>query len=345
MKQLECSVAGPKIAFLELTSKCSLNCKHCINYRYDGKDLDFRTVRLILEKLSQGGVEQIKITGGEPFDRDDLPEVVSRCEALGLKYIIYTNGIHVDGEWLHSLNHLESIRVSFDGYRHTHDYIRGSGNFDLVFDNLVDNVARFPNVHFTVNYTINKINYMQLVDLDNLLSENNLNVNINIGFIKHAGRAVGNDSLVFSREEAMTAFPIIQNEILKCDHIGTFSMLSKYYLDNYSTKFGCPAGQEALFIARNGDVYPCGMLKGNKHFFCGNILIDSFDQIIGSDVICRMNSLAGMNSKCTKCSAYQRICTGGCRGNAYNTLNDICGTDLNCIFYFIAKESPEYINY
>ena len=345
MKHAEHSEIRPQTAFLELTSKCSLSCKHCINYRYDGKDLEFQTVKSILEKLSQGGVELIKITGGEPFDRDDLPEVVSCCEALGLKYIIYTNGIHIDSEWLHSLNNLESIRVSFDGYRHTHDYVRGSGNFNLVFDNLVDNVTRYPNIHFTVNYTINKINYMQLVDLDNLLSENNLNVNINIGFVKYAGRAIEHDNLVFSKEEAMTAFPIIQGEILQCDHIAKFSMLSKYYLENYSTKFGCPAGQETIFIARNGDVYPCGMLKGNKQFFCGNISRDSFDQIIGSDVIFRMNSLSGVNLECSQCPAYQRICTGGCRGNAYNMLNDICEVDLNCIFYRIAKESPKHIKH
>lgn len=338
MKQSERMVARPKTAFLELTSKCSLNCKHCINYRYDGNDMDFHTVRSILEKLNQGGVERIKFTGGEPFDRNDFPEIVSCCEKLGLKYIIYTNGIHIDGEWLHSLNLLESIRVSFDGYRHTHDFVRGSGNFDLVFGNLVDNVTRYPNIRFTVNYTINKINYMQLVDLDNLISKNNLNVNINIGFIKHAGKAAGNDGLVFNMEESMAAFPIIQNEISQCNHIGTFSMLSRYYLENYSAKFGCPAGQEAVFIARNGDVYPCGMLKGNKHFFCGNIARNSFDQIIESDVICLMSSLSGVDLKCTQCSAYQRICTGGCRGNAYNMLNDICGADPNCIFYYIAKE-------
>lgn len=338
MKQLVRSTVRPQTAFLELTSKCSLNCKHCINYRYDGSDMDFNTIKSILEKLRQGGIERIKFTGGEPFDRGDLPEIVMCCEELGLRYIIYTNGMHIDGEWIHSLNLLEGIRVSFDGYRHSHDYVRGSGNFNLVFDNLVDNVAKYPNVNFTVNYTINKVNYRQLVDFDALLSKYNLNVNINLGFIKHAGKASEDQGLVFTLEEAMAIVPIIQNEISQCSHIRTFSMLSKYYLDNFSTEFGCPAGKEAVFIARNGDVYPCGMLKGNKQFVCGNISTDAFDRILESDAISLMRSLTAADSKCNQCPAYQKICTGGCRGNAYNILNDISGADPNCLFYFVAKE-------
>lgn len=341
MNESECTIPGLNTAFLEVTSRCSLKCKHCINFRFDGNDMELSAIRSILEKLKCGGIERIKFTGGEPFAREDFPQIVSCCEELGLMYIIYTNGIKMKGDWLHSLKFLQSVRVSFDGVRETHDYVRGDGNFDVVFGNLVSNAVKYPNIHFTVNYTINKINYMQLVEMDTLLTQNNLDVDINIGFVKYAGRAVEDPNLVFSEEDAETVVPVIQRDIMRCNHIGRFSMLSKTYLDHFASKFGCPAGRESIFIAINGDVYPCGMLKGKKEFLCGNIFDDSFHRIIGSNVILSMNSLTGMNSKCAQCSVYQKSCTGGCRGNALNRLNDICGLDHNCIFYRVSKNAYE----
>jgi len=328
---------GPRIAFLEVTSKCSLKCKHCINNNYDGKDLCLDDIHSILKKIRQGGVRLIKFTGGEPFDRDDFEQIAFQCEDIGLKYIIYSNGINLGFDWLDSLSNLDSIRVSFDGYKKTHDYIRGEGNFDIVFQNLINSVRAHPNIRFVVNYTVNAQNYNQIEDFDRLLSEYDLDVSINIGFVKYAGRAIGQDGLLFSQEQAKSVYLKVQQELIQCIHIDKFSMLSDFYLENYFAAFGCPAARETIYIARNGDVYPCGMFKGNKKFYCGNLTCESLDLILLSDTIKRMRFLTSMPKRCMHCDAYQKVCTGGCRGNAYNTLNGLCGLDPNCIFYNISK--------
>lgn len=327
----------PRVAFLEVTSKCSLKCKHCINYKYAGEDVCVDDIYLILKKLREGGVRLIKFTGGEPFDRDDFKKIIFQCEDMGLKYIIYSNGVNLGFDWIKSLSNLDSIRVSFDGYRQTHDYVRGKGNFDMVFQNLINGVRTYPNVKFVANYTINKKNYKQIQDFDSLLSKYGLDVSINIGFIKYAGRAVLQDEILFSQEDAESVYLLIQQELMRCSHIDKFSMLSKFYLKNYCNSFGCPAAREAIFITRNGDVYPCGMFKGNKKFFCGNLIRESLDSVLMSHIIRSMNSLALMSNRCRQCEAYNKICTGGCRGNAYATLNGLCGSDPNCVFYNVIK--------
>lgn len=329
----------PRIAFLEVTSKCSLKCNHCINYKYDGQDLSLYSIQSILEKLKQSGVELIKFTGGEPFERNDFSQIILKCENLELNYIIYSNGLNLDFEWLgaSTLSNLISIRVSFDGFKETHDQIRGKGNFDIIFGNLLKNVRKYPDIEFTINYTINTINYNQLTDFDHLLTKCGLPVNINIGFIKYAGRAIEESRLLFSKEQAQRAYPIIQEELRQSSHIKKFSMLSDFYLENCSSIFGCPAANESIFISRNGDVYPCGMLKGNRNFYCGNLVYDSVDSILSSSVIRQMKSLLSESSNCQRCTAYHITCTGGCRGNAYNSLLNICGEDPNCIFYNLSK--------
>ena len=327
----------PKIAFLEVTSKCSLQCKHCINHKYNGKDLSFENICAILHKLKDGGIKLIKYTGGEPFERKDFNNIILQCENMGMNYIIYSNGVSNDINWLNSASYLKCIRVSFDGCRETHDYVRGNGNFDIVFENLVNSVKKYPNIKFVANYTVNAQNYNQIKDFDCLLTEYGLDVRLNIGFIKYAGRAIEQKELLFTQEKAKHVFLSVQQEIIQCTHIDSFSMLSDCYLENYSKEFGCPAAKEAIYITRNGDVYPCGMFKGNKRFYCGNLNYDSLDSILSSDTIKSISSFVMPNNKCTKCNAYQKVCTGGCRGNAYNTLKDLSGIDPNCIFYNLNK--------
>ena len=326
-----------KIAFLEITSKCSLKCKHCINYQYDGNDLSLNDIYSVLKKLREGGIELIKFTGGEPFDRDDFKQIVFQCEDIGLKYIIYSNGMSQGIDWLNTLLNLDSVRISFDGYKKTHDYVRGKGNFNVVFKNLVNNIRVYPNIKFVANYTVNAQNYNQIKDFDQLLTKHKLDVNINLGFIKYAGRAIRQKELLFSQNKAESVYLTIQQQIIKCSHIDKFSMLSKYYLENYFNTFGCPAARESIFVSRNGDVYPCGMFKGNKSFYCGNLVSKSLNSILLSSPIKYMNSLLLMSDGCMQCNAYQKNCTGGCRGNAYNILNGLCGVDPNCIFYNVFK--------
>jgi len=79
----------------EVTHRCNLSCVHCyiVNSRKKEKqqELTLQEIDNLLPQLLNAGCLEIIITGGEPFLRKDIIEILSRFKQLGVLYSIYTN--------------------------------------------------------------------------------------------------------------------------------------------------------------------------------------------------------------------------------------------------------------
>jgi radical SAM protein with 4Fe4S-binding SPASM domain len=81
----------------ELTYRCNFNCRHCYvpkSYREESerKDLKTKEIYYILDQLSQAGCLYLGFTGGEPFVREDILDILRYANARGFLILIYTNG-------------------------------------------------------------------------------------------------------------------------------------------------------------------------------------------------------------------------------------------------------------
>ncbi len=88
----------PVFTIVELTKRCNLDCYMCY-YRKNKDEKDFiETVDLIrfITQLRENGAEILSLTGGEPFLRKDLPEIIEHAEKIGLKTTIFTNAQLID---------------------------------------------------------------------------------------------------------------------------------------------------------------------------------------------------------------------------------------------------------
>src|SRR5262249_49203329 len=78
-------LAGPLIAWIEITRACNLPCKHC--YINAGKarrhELSTDEVKRLLDDLKAHGVFCVVFLGGEPFIRPDFLELVRYAHELG----------------------------------------------------------------------------------------------------------------------------------------------------------------------------------------------------------------------------------------------------------------------
>ena len=85
---------------IELTNKCSRNCKHCSSNATSSigniKLLDFDDVYRIIKEAKLMGAETIVFTGGEPLMYDRLSELVELTSKLGMKSTIYTFAYRTD---------------------------------------------------------------------------------------------------------------------------------------------------------------------------------------------------------------------------------------------------------
>lgn len=126
------SAPNPRLAAVDwsVTGRCNLRCRHCFMESPSGKYGSLPTgamVRLI-EQFERANVLEVTLTGGEPFLRRDLVDlIVILAEKRIWLSQIYTNGLlirrhHLDA--IRAAGFIPAFQVSFDGVG-THDAMRG----------------------------------------------------------------------------------------------------------------------------------------------------------------------------------------------------------------------------
>lgn len=121
----------PAEATFELTYRCNLDCLHCYvpPSSRSGEELDTAGVKLVLERLKESGVVHLAFTGGEPFMREDVMEIIEYARELRFSVGIITNGISVTKEVARKLAELKITRVDQSIYGMSAEtYERITGN-------------------------------------------------------------------------------------------------------------------------------------------------------------------------------------------------------------------------
>jgi len=77
-----------------VTSRCNLTCEQCniIYANSDVRECSIDEVKLIADNFADMGVAIVLLTGGEPFARKDLPEIIYAFESRGVHVRMQTNG-------------------------------------------------------------------------------------------------------------------------------------------------------------------------------------------------------------------------------------------------------------
>lgn len=78
-----------------ITARCNLTCIQC-NIRYanaDVREVTLEEIKRIAENFAKMNVSMILLTGGEPFTRADLPEIIREFDSRGIHVRMQTNGL------------------------------------------------------------------------------------------------------------------------------------------------------------------------------------------------------------------------------------------------------------
>ena len=78
-----------------ITARCNLTCKQCniIYANSDVRECTLEEVKRIADNFAAMGVAMVLLTGGEPFTRQDLPEIIREFESRGVHVRMQTNGL------------------------------------------------------------------------------------------------------------------------------------------------------------------------------------------------------------------------------------------------------------
>lgn len=81
---------------IEVTAKCNLNCQFCYNknsFIREVPDLPKNDLFKIIDQIRELGIKKIRFTGGEPFLRNDIIELITYAAQQGIYITVNTNGI------------------------------------------------------------------------------------------------------------------------------------------------------------------------------------------------------------------------------------------------------------
>ncbi len=171
-----CSVPShPDYLIFYVTSRCNLRCNHCfyVNEIKSREELTVPEIRRVARSICP--LTFLRITGGEPFLRSDLPQVVEAfVRESGVKSIgIITNGTLpdiaasvVDEIFLRCPSIHLDLGISVDGLRETHDRLRNKpGTFDSCKDT-AERIAQLrtflPRLRLTLVVTLSSENAGEL---------------------------------------------------------------------------------------------------------------------------------------------------------------------------------------
>lgn len=287
--------SGPPIQLTYfLTSRCNLRCAHCFYWKeLDGDhshELSLDEITKVASSLPRLLV--LSLTGGEPFVRRDISDVMSIfCEKTRPHIItMSTNGYYLKNMTKSLEKVLEKypsthfiIYLSIDGPELIHDKIRGAGSHLKAMEALralQPMREKYKNFSISVAMTCNRINEKYLPDTFRELEESNLVENVNIGFIRGnpkdpMTKKVGLDSYqkltsmkvdsIQSRK--LTYFKFLLSRLVSNKDYYTYKIVEEVIkADKFVTT--CYAGSLFGVLYDDGKLSPCEILEDTQF---GNI--------------------------------------------------------------------------
>lgn len=266
---------------LEVTHRCICRCQMCNIWQIadDVKDLPLSVWTDLLLSPELSRLKELDITGGEPFLRDDLRDLLKWvCRSQPQLFpelrtiAITTNGILTDrildvvAEIIAPLKERKIdlvLACGVDAVGETHDKIRHLKNawtkLNLTFAGLFQLRRQHANLILGMKTTIVPDNVSELDSLADFAREHQL-FTIVSPYIITANR-FGNldlkEELRFSAENLAA----IRRFYLKPDFEWDGHRLAMLnYLDSGEMKKPCSAGYNTLFVRHTGDVFPCPLI-------------------------------------------------------------------------------------
>lgn len=310
-------------AYVHVTNRCNLNCVGCYSMddqRNNKEDLSFQDMKIILKALKKNGLQQLVISGGEPFVRKDLPDIVKYAKKnLGIEFIcVITNGTLVTKETLENMKgYVDIISVSIDGFSKEQPvFIRGID----IFDKVLDAIRRVQECGITASLlpTIHSKNIQYMEKYQELAKE----LGCNISFSVMTNNTDEPNEFVPDEDDLI---------ILASKTMGTNIRIMDTPINAYSIvcRKSCGAGKSIISVTATGDIYPCHMLHQPK-LKMGNMLTDKLDDILKNSSYYSLN--VHTFDTCKDC-IYADLCGGGCRCRAFMKHKDFFGPDPYCSMF------------
>lgn len=332
------------------TFQCESNCVHCISAGKSAvpDELNTNDAKKIVDQVTALGASFFGITGGQPFLRKDLFEILDYATEKGLSTSIITDGRLLDEEKSQKIvKNQTKISISIDGKEQTNDVIRGKGAYAAAVA-AIERFSRekllnclvytFANADGVTN--VNEADMRHVLDLARKYDAR--------WVVFHGMIPYSEDKKTLKADPTPQQYEWICNKLYDLTeeyngkpginiYIPFYARVAKQRgmpdFENWYNKFflgRCFFGK-FMSVAENGDVIPCSY---NDFYRLGNVKSKSLKEIWGemqgSEFFNKVKDKANIKGKCGVCE-YKDLC-GGCRSSALFYTGDILGSDQRCAY-------------
>ncbi len=324
----------------EITAKCNLHCRHCLSADMRetlSTELDFEQCCAFINELDRMEVFQVNFGGGEPFLRNDFPDILDYAHSKGITTCVSTNGTTLDETLVKRLGAMKLLRiqVSLDGATPaTNDAIRGAGTYERILEGIaLLREQGFP--HLSINTVVTRTNLFEIEQLCALADHYRVKTRLSrfrpSGDAKRVWREFHLDN---SQLAWLSEFLSARHDVLTGDSFFSITKEDRRELGLNA----CGAARMTCSVLPDGSVYPCAFLC-DEQFRGGNIARESLSEIWLHSAA--FNAIRAVRVEaCESCERFS-LCHGGCPAVAYFFARSLNHPDPECIASF-QREAPRY---
>lgn len=268
----------PTVVEIELTNGCFRECLHCAYNSSPtsdiSSDLSSASWSMIFQKLVDEGVLVVQLTGGDPFFRKDIFDILQEADAAGLGIYVRSDTVALKPgniDKLVMLKNLWHVGTSIDGKTcDMHDWMRGSGAFSILCDRI--RCLSEKGVRISAGATLHKNNFLDVREIGKVSTDLGAKW-FDIGFLAPVGRGKNLTHLVLNKNEIQSAMDIYLQGVSAGDYLPFHTHFSERaksqnpFSDSLDILEHLPFMTEwpwnRLRLDPQGHAYTAGKLKGS----------------------------------------------------------------------------------
>lgn len=294
----------PKEIKLEITPLCNLNCKFCFNkntFKGTSEQLDTKQFKKIIDKIKEAGIKEIRFTGGEPFLRKDIKELISYAKSNGFFTKVNTNSTLLsekDSGFIEK--NIDQLLFPF----HSLDKEKIEKKLELI-EIFKDKTDLIMNTVLTKENIDDLEKYYQIID----------NLKANWFFAlpvpnKEKKKFLDNQDIK-SAVDKILSFNKKYNMKIQLLQAIPFCSYDPEKIAEIAEGAAYCGPHNNLVIDPKGNIKKCYSYNASL----GNILRDDILEIWNSEELVSIRNLEYLPEKCQKCD-YKERCKGGCMFSA-----------------------------
>ncbi len=317
---------------IQVNTNCNLRCKMCYLPKKDSDGPNKEKIISMIDEAVEMGAIRVIFTGGEPFLRKDIFEILKYAKSKNLWIGVISNGTLIRRDSAERISQIgiNQVAISIDSHiEEINDFQRGKHSMMMIMKG-IKNLKEYS-VPIRLNHVLSRMNIAKFKDYLKYFEDEFGITNVQFAPVISRGEGSGY-KMGISDEEFGQA--MLSKELQEIRVLFREAPAKKRFLEEVEEKIiykekknytGCGIGFNLMYITSNGNISMCPTMTrhDSKEFDFGNLneinLKSGWANIHEKffKVTCEKN---------TSCEFWEK-CRGGCRSDAFIRTGNVRACD------------------